>query len=395
MNRLPRFIFTINLLVTVPCMAMKKEPPEEPSYKTLTCIQKAFHAHYLQPNRMIISNNLVGCDIIDPIADKKITEVYKGYSSHVTVHPNKQKFALGQNQGVTVYTYDNKTDLVQKIWSSETHPTHPIYYSLFSPYDETIITKNHQYQAEDLPNNGKSPDFLKHNYSTGKVQSWNDDAVNHAFNLQMAFHPTNPHLCLAHTQGHLSFHNQEDMQLLNALNPSKNFHHFCFYNTDGSMVVCGNKKQLYIIYLKENKKFLITPKENHYFDSIALHPNGATLALLLSSSHIIYYFDMHTHKIIEELPALSPSKKQSQFGYKLHSYTKMCFSLCRNFLFVGLPEKCILLPLSFNIIYPPSIQKQFSYLLLMIKNNAFHQQEQLPKDVVTILLANILKTYGY
>jgi len=372
MKHIVTSVITTFLAITS-CTAMKIQKNNATKIKEITCIPYAQHAQYLRRDRIILKSPK-GCHIIDPITDKEIIRICDICPAHIAVHPDKTKVALSRDLTITVYSYNHDTDKVEKIWSMDQFPLqNSLYSSIFSPFDETIITRH-----------AKNFGFLKHNYTTNKTMSWNNP-TNAVHPPKIAFHPIQPKICLAHSSGDISIHEYNELNLLNAFK-IKNYHYFCAYNSNGSIIACGNKTSLYIVYPHIKKRYRIPKQdEKDWWDCIAFHPNGSVLTTLSSPNSILQHWDIETRQVIEEISPLDKHPLNNQ---------NICFLSDGTELMIT-SNKCIIMPISFNVIYPPSTQKKLRYLLFFLKNYTPDSESALPTDVITLLILNMLAVFRY
>lgn len=356
------------LITSTSCSAMEIQKSNTPTTKEITCVKYAQHAQYLRRDR-IIAGNPRGCHIINPITDKKITEICTICPAHIAVHPDKTKVALSHNTEITMYSYDHDTDKVEKIWFFNTFlPQNSLYSSHFSPFDETIITRH-----------SKIFGFLKHNYITNKSTCW-DNPYSTTFPPIVAFHPTEQRLCLAHSSGIVSTHEYSKIDILNTFKIEGHHHYFCEYNANGSIIACGKKASLYLCYPSTKKKYKIPKKnEKYWWHCIAFHPNGSVLTTLSSPNNILQHWDIKTRQVIEEIPLSDKQPLNNQNICFLSDGTELMITT----------SKCIIMPMSFNVLYPPSLQKRLLYTLFVLKNVP-NLEKSLPMDVVTLLMHAML-----
>lgn len=177
------------------------------------------------------------------------------------------------------------------------------------------------------------------------------------------------------------------MNCLNSLK-LKNYHYFCEYNSNASIIACGNSTSLYIVYPDIKKKYLIPKKcTDYWWDCIAFHPNGSILTTLSSPNSILCHWDVQTRQPIDEI-SLSPETDHLK-------NRSLCLSPDGTELMIMLLSKCIIVPISFDVLYPPSTQKKLCYLLFLLKNYTPHSETVLPKDIITLLMLTILTAFRY
>ena len=345
--------------------------------KEVTCVKFPKHAHYLRRDRIIIESSN-GCHIVDPITDKIIRKICNTCPTHIAVHPDKKKIALSSKKMIQIYSYDHVTNNIKKIWSWNNFPkNYELYTSIFSPFDETIITRHAQFAG-----------FMKHNYTTNKSVPWNNP-YSTTLPPKIAFHRTQQIICLAHSSGCISVHKYNGMNEINTLK-IENYHYFCEYNFNSSIIACGNRKSLYIVCpdTKQEpiKKHLIgTDRSNAWWDCIAFHPNGAVLTTLSSPNSVLCHWDIKTCQPIDTIPLLPDNNDLSN--------PSLSFLPNGIELMITLGKKCIIIPISLNVIYPPSTRKKLYYLLFLLKNYTLYPCAILPKDIITLLMDSILAVF--
>jgi hypothetical protein len=395
-------LLIITLCITTSSMAMEliEEKKEKPNILAeITCIKEPFKALYLTENIVLI-NGREQCSVVDITTNQKIKRIFDNdcWSSCIAVHPNKTKFALAAYH----YPSDDKQrplDAQQKITIYDTR-TYNIEHTidcnfmasitsmLFSPLDDTIAA------CGEI----KIPLF---NYKTNTVtiidvpeaiRESQGGTDNH--NPIISFHPTQPLMTLAWRN--VYFHNLETSERTKN-DGTFNYYDFCEYSSDGSFIAMGLRNSE-IIIKKSNQKSnqrIISNDLDDMFLSTIIHPNNKILITLSRpyfhtspSPYTLKYWNVDTNGLIATTD-LSDYTVDTPY-WKLSP----SFSPSGKKLIVVLNDKCIELPVPFNVIYKNITKKEFLYLLFLLKNYTSQCDDiEMPQDINILLAQTLLDLY--
>ena len=385
MARRLNLLFTAYLLIATTCNAMENNTIAKPTIlMELTCIKESRKALYFAENRVLINGDKQ-CSIVDPNTNKEIKRIFNNniYSSCISVHPNKTKFAFsahypperGDNQKITIYDAITGT------------PEHTIHWDgcsvtslLFSLLDDTIAIGSH------------STDVTLYNYQTNKATRIYI-AEAHAEHLKgydvhrpiISLHPTQPLMCLAWKN--IYIHNLETSVTIKKPGSSY-YQEFCEYSPDGSFIARGDTAQ--IIIMKPNLLLHgnVTAQQARIssFYNMAIHPNSKVLITLSTPGGIVQYWNIETCKLISEISSLSSS------GESYQSSSSLSFSPNGTKLLLVLYGKCAIFAVPFEVIYQSDTKQNLLYFLLFLKNH-LHEQDVLPHDIIQLLMQNLIEAF--
>ncbi len=198
-------------------------------------------------------------------------------------------------------------------------------------------------------------------------------------------HPKKDIMCITRYSGNLSFHTldnlKEPFKTITFARPI--IYLFCRYSLDGSRIVAGHNKTVYIIDPDKNAYCSLKPFKNERFNTVAFHPDGLTLATLATRKisktdikSVIHYWDLQTKECIYTTSALGDS-----YGHDLS------FSPNGLEVLVALNDKCI------RTLVPFAVNKKCIDLLFWL--NQLKEQEKIPQDIVRYSINAFLRYLSF
>jgi len=264
-----------------------------------------------------------------------------------------------------------------------------VYSSEKIPECETFQTEKNEIRSFAW-NSLKNTIFLCYGENRGEITQYNyvtRDCKNIPVCGQicqiMTMHPKKEIMCIADHSGNISLYNIDDtfskIKIIN-LNTKLKKCWFCQYSPDGSYIVAGNEKKLFIIdpdrnvhvfpCIKAEKK----DKSYETFKNVAFYRNDSILAILCNRTidhsrlcvrqeQFVRYFDLKTQQFIDATPKL-----YSQDSYDL------CFSDDGLEVMVALKDKCVRMHVPF------AIKEKCLYYLCVL--NRIKDHSKWPNDIV-------------
>ncbi|HLW72490.1 MAG TPA: WD40 repeat domain-containing protein [Candidatus Babeliales bacterium] len=369
------------LLAITSCSAMNKFIDIRPNIITTIAVKKPKQAAFLT-NNLVIINHRNGCGIFDLHTHKEVKKITDIECEHFAIHPHNQIIAISRQDGVTLYNIKTGTNIDHI--NNHFYP-HPIISTSFSPLTKNIIIR-YEYQNE----------IIDYDYANKTSYSWQ-----HTHNTTMGppkitFHPTQPYICFGHgctPNSHIDIFDYK-AQHKNPYNKTVQKLHtehinFCEWSPNGSFFAHGNQYNVNVIqdpldwYMHITK--LSIEKDDEQFVKIKFHPNSFFIATLSSPNHIVCYWDVTTYEPMSCLSLL--------FADTICSAPKnsdLAFSDDGKKLIVTLNNKCVILPVPFELIYQPEAKELLPYFLFILKN---YQQMRLPQDIIRELIYTVLETF--
>ncbi len=281
-------------------------------------------------NDRIAINAINKCSIFDLSTQQEIPISTKDFSAYdpialpyLTVHPNKEKLAFAHDQ--TIKIYNTKTGTEE--FSLSTNDPSKIVASLtFNPSDDTIFVCYIN-----------SCSIERYNY---KDDTLHDAIPAHGKSYApiVRFNPTKESLCIAPNPGTISIRSL-DKHPTEIFPTARDYHSFCEYSFDGSLIAFGNAHNITIL-----DPYTLEYIETYFketISSIAFHPKKQILAILLPTLfNTVHFYEAQTFNYITELLLLIPDKTKNL------KYHDLSFSPDGEKLIIALADKCIILPLS-------------------------------------------------
>lgn len=386
------------LLATVSCSAMNEPSYASPSHKATQDASKGWLPLNIRPdiittitvtkpkqaafltNDLVIINHRNGCGIFDINTHAEVKKITDKECNHFAIHPQKQIIAISRKNDVTLYDIKTGTN-IDRI---DNHfCPHPIIATSFSPLTKNIIIR-YEYHNE----------MIDYDYATKTSYSYSH-TNNTATAPKITFHPTKPYICLGHKctfnsrisifdykPRHKEPYNTTIQQLRTA------HINFCEWSPNGFLIAHGNQYNVHIIqhpldwYNDMNK--LKKSINDGQFVQIKFHPNSFFIATLSSPNRIVCYWDVATYEPISRLSLLF-----SDAICNVHKNDDLAFSDDGKKLIVTLTNKCIILPVPFELIYQPKTKKQLLYFLFILNN---YPHRKLPQDIIRELIYTLLET---
>src|SRR6266404_4185162 len=262
------FIMICFLSIAVPCNAMKKENRLH-CIEEMTAVKHPLRVQYLAKDRVAMSNSK-GCFIVD-LTTKEAQQIDRGYGD-----PEVRVFSTqnGNKKIVSSWSWIDVCGGSVKIYNAETGALEwdkegdNACFMACSSYDNAIYLAGEK-------------GIVKHNYVT---KNYEDIPINDRHcQYSLVMHPKKEILCIAEFDpGVLSFYTLDNVTV-----PFKTItlpvaSYFCQYSPDGSYVVAGDLRDLFIIDPnREGDQYpCIKSKASEDFSVISFHPNSSVLAIL-------------------------------------------------------------------------------------------------------------------
>jgi hypothetical protein len=389
----------------------KKEKPND--LTTITCIKQPRYAQYLTDNRVVIAGE-DGCSIVDPTTNKEIKRISDIRTQHLAIHPNKKLFALCYNSpniyknSVSIYDIE-KNDFIWSqiidrndfLWPQITD--RKIEFATFSPHDTTIflILPNYYIGGHAI---------RKYNYAMNNNSRHENIDLQYNIRLPIiTFNPTQNEMCAIHATLAVTFHEPDVVTTVEPKIKTEGsdykYKEFCQYSPNGSYIAMGQQNKIYIVERNTISEKPIIDKTTPYLtifsgwiDKILFYSNSVLAALSTHTTHTIvtpntpklneyhntlYYWDIHTKQLIHIDELLDISKKYD-----------FSFSPDKTKVIIALTDKCIELPVPFNVIYKNITKKEFLYLLFLLKNYTSQCDDiEMPQDINILLAQTLLDLY--
>lgn len=370
---------------------------EKPKILSEITIQEPWQAEYLTEDRIIV-NGRDGCSIINPITNKKIKKIDVVNAPHFTIHPTQKKIAFS---GEKPAIYSSSGDLEILIPDTILYLP-PVPKIIFDPLHNNILLENSSYYYD---------------CKTGQKKRWNK-----YFSL-VAFHPTQKLFYMYKNfdyapNSYIEIYNTDTFQQTDTImlkdswnNPT---HILC--SPDGSLIAVQDKNKTIDIIKHNNnntaqsriklptinkQQFIMNPTTDtltciqKHLDAMPwttpttdmlFHPNSAVLATVMplyidrQPHQIVFYWDVTTQELITTMPPFPTYSHPCS-----HHYNKnIAFSPDGTKLIVVLPDKCVILPVPFEVRY--NATEKFPSLFLFLLN-----QHDVPNDVKNIIVLNLLE----
>ncbi len=375
-----KLLITAHFLITASCTAMENTAQiTKPNILAeLTCIKEPFNALYLAENRILI-NGRDHCSVVDPTTNKEIKRIFdhNGWSSKISVHPNRTKFAFSgyygarDNEQQKITIYNTKTYEIEHTINCDGATINSL---LFSPSDDTIAANEYGVVV------------TLYNYKTNKTTIIDiKEAARERGDYEpiFSFHPTQPLICLAWKN--IYIHNLKTSETTAKYGGSA-YHSFCEHSPDGSFIAEGTNSKIIIMKHNQDTGIIDVIKQDFvsYFDKIAFHPNNKILITLSNPGGFLNYWDVSTFQhITTMIPICSinswaPSLSFSPNGTKL---------------LLVLDGKCMVLEVPFDVLYRPSAKQKALFAYWLLKNYRIDQHNILLDEIAQLIMYTLLETY--
>ncbi len=411
------FLITSLCIATNMSFTMELEQPQKKDLQikkaniltAITNITKPQHAYYISNNLIIVAGEN-GCSIIDPIHNKEVKRISDAQNPYLAVHSHQKQFAVAYDNSINIYdtdTYSLAYSIPVDGPSGKKMGTYDTIRSItFSPHDTSILSTKDHYTFY----NGH-PHLMSHS-----IEQYNDITKN---NFQIPYrgnmyppiiscNPTDNEICIIYALD-ICFYNLNILDIPKKGNHTgiyiQNFHQ---YTPDGKLFATSNHNTITIgdeKYQKGIASFGSSPKltfqhtgDHHKFFKNILFYSNSVLATLVtiypkkqdgptkgswqhpSHSHLCYW-DIHRKEIIHEddLPGMA-----DVFSFNRHK-TKVI---------IVLQDKCIIIPVDFDVIYKDITKEEMTYLLFALKNIDLKPEIiEIPNDIALFITQKILETY--
>jgi len=289
------------------------------------------------------------------------------------MHPHRKKFALSHGKTITIYDTQTKRQTWSKTMPSEIEST------IFSPHDTTLFLIRSHF-----------PDHFSHTIT--KCNYVTDESKNYTLNYNVCLpivtlHPVKQEMCIIHPIGVLFYH--PDIVLspgTKFIDVSRCINDSCQYSPDGSIVATGCQNRIYIINLDtiDTKPSHLQSEDttdyHEYFNNLLFYANSVLTTVSgiciknnggwrQSNYTRIRYWDMKTLKPIHTSASLDSPKCHD-----------LSLSPDREKLLVTLHDKCVILPVPFEVIYQPDTRKKAMLIYWLLANH------ELPNEIMLHLL---------
>ncbi|HLW72492.1 MAG TPA: WD40 repeat domain-containing protein [Candidatus Babeliales bacterium] len=351
-------LIIINFLITTsPCNAMRE----------ITGLSDPEYVEFLTKDHVAIQDNS-GCNIFDITTNTK-KQISDKRNAHLAVDQKKKKLALSLGKTVTIYDITTNT---QKKFTQDKF----ISSSAFSASDETIFLHPHYSQQ-----------LIKYNYNNDTTSIFLDYDPNKCCRA-IACHPKKNELCIACDIGEITTYNQDtcaEIQTItnldgNSLIPRR----FCEYSPNGLFIVSGGQTSLQIIDSQSYTHQILEETTSLYYQAIEFHPNSSVLAVTITSRDCIHYYDIRTLELIAQISELS----------RLYSSTavseKISFSPDGTQSIITLLDRCVILPVPFEVIYQTDTKQRLPYLLFLLNNFPLNEHNT---DIIPFLMYTLVETF--
>jgi WD40 repeat protein len=404
------FIIIHSLITASTCTAMEQKLDfkqlnlfeKSKILSEITIIQEPWQAEYLAEDRMLV-NSKDGCCIINPQTNKKIKKI-DIQASNFAIHPLKKKIAFS---GINAAIYNNSGDLENLIKPEQPLPITSLMFSLL---DNSILLESNKQNGYALYQS------KAYNYETGEKMNMGTQKIS-----RVAFHPTEKFFYVCYPSG--GWHSQPMIEKYSLItleqtggiklptncNPT---HILCSSNGSLLAVKDSNKTVHIIKYSHKNthyqinyfelptiktQQFIMNPitdtltaiQQDVHTDTwtdMQFHPNSAVLATVMplhidrEPHQIVCYWDVQTQQLITTTPPLPTSRR--------HYTNNIAFSPDGKKLVMILPDKCIILPVPFEVLYDTTNQLRHLYWFLLKENC---DQHNTPSDVQNLIMINLLE----
>ena len=394
------FLIIHSLIATFASTAMENELDlkeynffEKPKIiSEITVIKEPWQAEYLAEDRILV-NGGDGCCIINPITNEKIKRI-DILAPHFAIHPTTKKIAFaGKNSAI----YSNSGDLETRIQS---YPTEAIKKLAFNPLYGRILLEHGVFTSNITEYNYETCTEIT---TTGKIS-------------HIAFHPIqeiiytcsqNQKNINVYNSAAFSFFSQnliDTIPLSHCSNPNN-----ILCSPHGTLIAVEDKnKAVYIIESNDgihtvdriklptikNKQLCImnpitdTPTiiklDRNPWRCMQFHPNSAVLATVMS-----LYINSEPHQIVFYWNALTQQLITTTPPFPSHNNYNITFSLNGTKIIVVLADKCIILPVPFEVIYNATEKLPYLYWFLL---KECLDQHNVPKDIQKIIALYLLET---
>ncbi|MEP6802900.1 MAG: WD40 repeat domain-containing protein, partial [Flavobacterium sp.] len=195
-----------------------------------------------------------------------------GFQDDIRLQSGNKRIMVGCSGGLAVYKKETSTEKYSYNWGLNLRDGIKSF-----AWDELNSTVFMCYRE-------KSGEVRKYNYETN-FSEWIPlgDQSCHI----MTKHPKEAIMCIADYSGNISLRNVDDtLSKIKTIvfDAEMKECQFCQYSSDGSYIVVGNSRRLIVVDPNRDIDTFLSmeAKEGDIFKSIAVHPNGSILAILLN-----------------------------------------------------------------------------------------------------------------
>lgn len=335
----------------------------------ITIVEEPRRVRYFTDTKLAILGNKGNCIILDLHTKQSQCIVKLGNPCGLDfpmVERNNKKIIMAYDTKVMIYNGEtNIKQLIQQI---------PIQ-KINRPYDVSKIRSLTVHPADNvllLCYERSKRAITKYNYVSNTSE---EIPIFDQYCRSMALHPKKEIVCIAEYSGKIFLRELNNIiKPLNIIKLPEGDCCFCQYNPDGSCIVAGNNRNLYIIDQYEDTTIpFIATKDYEIIDGISFHSNGLLgIIVTLTRSSIIQYWNLKTQQLIYETPM-----KYSDQAYDI------CFSDDGLEVVVAFSDKCI------RALVPFAIKEKCSYLLFVL--NQLEEKYHVPKDIVQCCIYKFLQ----
>lgn len=355
-------LIVVNFLITTSsCNAMKE----------ITGMSYPQYVEFLTNDHVAIQDDS-GCNIFDITTNTKIKQISNKRDAHLAVDPKKKKLALSLDTTVTIY--DITTHTQQNFTQDKV-----IILSAFSASDKTIFLHPHY--------TSQPQQLIKYNYKNDTTSIFLDYVYEKCCRA-IACHPKKNELCIACDIGEITTYNQDtcaEIQTLTNLHDNiRQPKRFCKYSPNGLFIVLGGWTFLNIIDSQSYTHQTLKEATSLYYQAIEFHPNSSVLAVIITSRDCMRYYDIRTLELIAQISELS------QFYNSIPGSGKISFSPDGTQSIIAFLDRCVILPVPFEVIYQTDTKQRLPYLLFLLNNFPLNEHNT---DIIPFLMYTLVETF--
>lgn len=370
------------------CNAMDTKPT---ILMSIQSIKKPHCGYFLNEKEIIISGKN-GCTIFNT-ETKQEEKVGNLTSPFLTVHPNKELFALSDSNTVTIYDTKKRT----QEWTHNNNNNNNdfpwnIIASIFSPLDDTIFLLYGSCIAVQHYN-------YKNNQSHTKVYGYGQTTP------MISFHPTEKYMCHVTNQGHSTFfYNMNFVATSDEKysNVCQGEHIFSQFSPNGSLLVSGNKEGFSIGNGSgpTTDNMFFEQEKNKTLQEVVFHPNGDFIITLSQPDNVINYWDINLGKSYSNVAlgislqptvtiVCSPSADNPSTEHR-HMCRYLSCDPNGERLLVVLANECVVLPVPLEVMCHDGTKNRCTFASLVLCNYLYNKHDRLPQDVICLLLSKLI-----
>lgn len=345
------------------------------NYEIITPENKPTSVAFMQNNTIIITE-LNSFSVHNYTTKKTFSkEIETGIIHDIATNNKKNKFALSTTGALIVYNSKTK----HPEWKSNIDnisTTKPISIAFNSQDDDEIISLVPAFNILQL-SNGLKNKFIDTNIT------------NETTNISLCCNPKKPIVAHPSSEQKLTIINYET--LTHTKSPKYYSIVGASYSPDGQRLAIMNRDDLGSSLFIEINDFTedntYKHDSNKLYISMAFHPNNQALALLTHDNKI-YYLNYHTGDFIKNFKAIDQDPLELH-----HSLEKrLSFSPDGRQLLVALKNKCLILPVPFNVRYEPEAHERLWTTFYSLKKYA---DFYLPSDIINVITEKLIEAHKY